>query len=705
MIKTIEHLLAEPFVTFAILLAVTLSVPVLFERLRLPGLVGLLAAGIILGPHSLQVLNPEDPIIQLLSDVGLLYLMFVAGLEIDMQQFQKMKYRSAGFGSLTFFLPLMAGTAIGYFNDFSWASSILIGSLIASHSLLTYPILSQFGVTRNKAVITGLGATIFTDIGALIVLAVCVSVGEGDFSTGRLLGLLIGLGIYAIAILVGFNRLGQIFLRRSDNNQGNQFLFILLVIFIAAFGAEVIGVEKIVGAFLAGLAVNEVVGNCPVKEKIVFVGTVLFIPIFFVDIGLLIDVPAFFSSPQALRFAAIITVALLLSKFLATVLAKFLYRYDLKEMWTMWGMTLPQVATTLAAALVGNRAGLINEDVLNSVVVMMLITSVLGPVLVRQTAKKLPLQDEPLPVEESDKWILSPKLQSFTVLVPVHNPHTEPYLIELAALIAKEKDGVVKPLAIANAQAQMDSPRMNSLFAESEALLQKAVDIGQAMEISIEPLLRIDRKVTEGINHVAKEQRAQLVIMGLGHYSGFKERLFGNLIDDVLWASHCPVAITQLHQSPKLIRSILVPVKRFTASEIHKVQLAIALAQHREVTVTILHITSTSPSPKEEERLKEKMLKLTCDNIKNDVEVVTQVIYRSNIARAILQESKSHELMIMRTRRRRTNAGGLAIGNVSSRIIPQLKCSLILLGEPNAATASSYAPISQPESLAHSSAG
>ena len=205
MAEIFEHLQTEPIVTFAILLAVILSVPILFERLRLPGLVGLLAAGVVLGPHGLQLLSTEDPIMQLLSGTGLLYLMFVAGLEIDMEQFQKMKYRSASFGSLTFFLPLVTGIGIGYFNGFSWASAVLLGSLIASHSLLTDPIISRFDVGRNGAVITTLGATIFTDIGALIVLAICVSVGEGDFSLSRLLGLLIGLSLYAIAILIGFD--------------------------------------------------------------------------------------------------------------------------------------------------------------------------------------------------------------------------------------------------------------------------------------------------------------------------------------------------------------------------------------------------------------------------------------------------------------------------------------------------------------------
>lgn len=154
------------------------------------------------------------------------------------------------------------------------------GSLIASHSLLAYPVVSQAGATRNSAVVITLGATIFTDIGALIVLAICISLGGGDFNFINIAGLLIGLLVYVIAILYGFDQLGRLFFKFSDDNQGNQFLFALLVIFVAAIGAEIIEVEKIVGAFLAGLAVNEVVGNSPIKEKIVFVGTVLFIPIF-----------------------------------------------------------------------------------------------------------------------------------------------------------------------------------------------------------------------------------------------------------------------------------------------------------------------------------------------------------------------------------------------------------------------------------------
>ncbi|PSN20748.1 sodium:proton antiporter, partial [filamentous cyanobacterium CCP5] len=335
MSSLLEHLNGEPIVAFAVLVAVILIVPLLFERINLPGLVGLLAAGILFGPHGSNLLNTEDPVMQLLSDVGLLYLMFVAGLEIDMAEFQKMKYRAAAFGSLTFGLPLLAGTGLGLVAGFPLVSAILVGSLIASHSLLTYPIVRQYEVTRNPAVITTLGGTIFTDIGALIVLAICISAGTGDFTLVSLGQLIIGLAIYALVILLGFDRLGREFFRRSGDNQGNQFLFILLVIFVAAIGAELIGVEKIVGAFLAGLAVNEVVGNTQVKEKIVFVGNVLFIPIFFVDIGLLIDIPAFFSSLRALGFSLSLLAALLISKFLAAFLTQKLFRFRRLEMLTM----------------------------------------------------------------------------------------------------------------------------------------------------------------------------------------------------------------------------------------------------------------------------------------------------------------------------------------------------------------------------------
>jgi Kef-type K+ transport system membrane component KefB len=280
------YLREEPIATFAIMLAIILIIPPLFEKLKLPGLLGLLLAGLIVGPNVLHVVSIESESMELLSDIGLVYLMFVAGLEIDIEQFNRTKDRAATFGAFTFFFPLIIGALIGRFFGLGWNASILLGSIFSSHTLLAYPIVSRLGVVGNEAVTVTIGATIITDIGALLVLAVCVGVNTGEFSLIKLLTLLIVLLIYSSIVLFGFDRLGKLFFERSGDEEGNQFLFILLAVFLASLGAQLIGVEKIVGAFLAGLAVNEVLGESPVKEKVVFIGSVLFIPIFFVDIGL-----------------------------------------------------------------------------------------------------------------------------------------------------------------------------------------------------------------------------------------------------------------------------------------------------------------------------------------------------------------------------------------------------------------------------------
>ncbi len=387
-------------IVFTILLTVIFLVPPIFERLRLPGLVGLLVAGVILGQNGLKFLNPDSETIKLLSDIGKVYLMFVAGLEIDLNQFRKTKNRSIAFGSLTFLVPMIAGICVGRLFSFGWNASVLIGSLLASHTLLAYPIVSRLGVVKNEAVTVTIGATIFTDTAALLVLAICVGIHAGNFSTLSLIRLVCGLAIYAAVILFGFNWAGKEYFKRSGNEQSNQFLFILLALFIASVGAQLIGVEEIVGAFLAGLAVNDVLGKSPVKEKVEFVGYVLFIPCFFIDMGLLINIPGFIKTLSSIGLTVAIVVGLIGSKFVAAYLAKLLYRYKTVEMLTMWSLSLPQVAATLAATLVAyeslNPAGerLIGENVLNSVIVLMVVTSILGPMI---TARSAPLLSSTYP--------------------------------------------------------------------------------------------------------------------------------------------------------------------------------------------------------------------------------------------------------------------------------------------------------------------
>lgn len=673
---------AEPIVSFALLLAVILIVPLCFERIKLPGLLGLLAAGVVLGQNGLHLLSTESETMKLLSDIGLVYLMFVAGLEVDIEQFQRTRNRSIGFGFFTFIVPMIVGTIVGRFFGFGWNASILIGSLFASHTLLAYPIVSRMGLVNNEAVMVTIGATIFTDIGALLVLAVCVGIHAGNFTAFSLMRLLLSLAIYSAIILFGFSWAGREFFRRSGSEEGNQFLFILLVVFVSALGAELIGVEKIVGAFLAGLAVNSAIGAGPVKEKVVFVGSVLFIPIFFVDLGLLINIPAFISSLGALKVTIVVVLGLVGSKFGAALLAKLAYRYSWREMIVMWSLSLPQVAATLAATLVGYRVGLLTEDILNSVIVLMLVTATGGPLLTARSAIGLTVPETiaapTIALDLSEEPEAEP-----VVVVPVYNPDTEQYLIEMAALLVKpHPGGRVMPLAITNPHTQMmDAPQLRLALQRSQRLLNRASEICEQFGVASAPILRIDDAIAQGISHASREHNASFIVLGWGRTSGFRARAFGNVIDSVLWAAHCPVAVSRLLAAPSTIRHILVPIENLTQDALRSVRFAEALADANQAQITLLHVADRHLTPTRLAWLKNQ-LELLLRKYSSDRSFDLRVVSSDDIPGTIAQVARSHDLVVLRSRRQRLSLGELTISNVTEQVTGQLTCSVVLLGEP-----------------------
>lgn len=672
----------EPIVPFAILLLVILVIPIMFERLRLPGLVGLVFSGLVLGPSGWNLFQSDLPMIKLLSDIGLIYLLFVAGLEVDLEKFRRQKSRAFGFASLTFSVPLVMGTLVGLILGYSWNTSILIGSLFTSYTLLAYPIISRLGVVNNQAVTVTIGAKIFTDIGAVMILALCVGIAHAEeFSFAKLLTLSGWLIIYSVAVVTGFDWAGKEFFKRSGDDEGNKFLFVLLSVFLAAVGAQLMGIEKIVGAFLAGLAVNEAVGEGPVKEKVVFIGSVLFIPIFFVDLGLLINLPAFVNNLNTLKLTLLMIVGLIISKLIAALLTKVIYRYTWQEMLTMWSLSLPQVGTTLAATLVGYRAELLPLEALHSVIVLMVVTSTLGPLMTSRIAVGLtssPAEDPAPPLPDQN----APETDNtFTIVVPVYNPHTEQHLIEMAALLARQSQGKIIPLAIATAAAQMDAPQLEASLQRSERLLAKATVHSRVLGVPAEPMLRIDDAFAQGISRAAREQKANLIVMGWGKRTGLRARLFGNVIDGVLWASHCPVAVTRLVESPKKIQRILVPVENLTAPTLQPVQFAQMLAEANQSHVTVLNVcdrrTSSSKIAWRRSHLSLLVSKLALANAPE-----IQIIAHENVAQAILQAARLYDLVVLPFIRNHTSPGGLGISDVTTQLARQLTCSIVMLGEP-----------------------
>ncbi|WP_204151829.1 cation:proton antiporter [Leptolyngbya sp. CCY15150] len=696
----LQAISSSPLAAFTILLLVVLIIPPIFERLRLPGLVGLLVAGVVLGPSGVGVLDGDTETMKLLSDIGKIYLMFVAGLEIDLGDFRKNKNRSLSFGLATFAVPLIAGTFIGYQFGYGWNAAILIGSLLASHTLLGYPIVQRLGIVRSEVVSITIGATIFTDIAALLVLAICVSIHQGEFSPTSFILQITSLVLYAIVVLFGFDRAGKEYFRRTGDEQGNQFLFVLLAVFLAAVGAQIINIDKIVGAFLAGLAVNDVVGNGPVKEKVEFVGGVMFIPFFFIGMGLLLDIPLFIETlTQQYSFTLAIVFGLLASKFLAALLMKGVFGYGWYGTFTMWSLSMPQVAATLAAALAGVEANLIDSQVFNAVIVLMLITSLLGPLLTERFASRMPLpkhffEEAPQGIwwetqaQESVKaleaGLIAPP-RSFTVVVPVSNPLTTMYLIEMASLLARHEAGRIVPLVLSKAHVHMDEPALDHAIFQARRLLTRAVDIGKSFDVVVEPAIRIDDDVANGISRVAREQDASLIVMGWGESVGLRARLFGNVIDNVFWSSHCPVAVMRLLDEPMTMRRILVPVKNVTPQTIRTIQFALLFADVNQAEVTVLHVSDRRTLAESVTDFETSLSNvLSTGSFQNSFKIRPAIssLISEDVAGTIIKASTGYDLVILRSIRRRT-AGGLAVSDVTTEVVNQLTCSLVLFGEPH----------------------
>ncbi|MDG2990623.1 cation:proton antiporter [Candidatus Synechococcus calcipolaris G9] len=682
----------SPIFIFTVLLAVILAIPPIFERLSLPGLVGLLLAGVILGPNGFDFLNHDMETMELLSNIGKVYLMFVAGLEIDLTQFRRTRNRSMGFGFLTFIMPIITGIVIGRWFGFGWNASLLIGSLLASHTLLAYPIVSRLGVVRNEAITVTIGATIFTDTAALLVLAICVAINKGEFTPVSLIWILSSLAVYSVAVLWGFDWAGKEYFRRSKDDEGSQFLFVLLALFISSIGAQVIGVEQIVGAFLAGLAVNDVLGDSPVKEKVEFVGGVLFIPFFFVDMGLLIDIPAFARTLGSVGITVAIVLGLVGSKFIAAWLASLWYRYSRTEMLSMWSLSLPQVAATLAATLVGFQQRILTSDVFNSVIVLMLVTSILGPLITSRVASRLPVPEPEAEAEEPALWWDAsgndgPELEDtspFTVVVPVYNPQTQRLLIELAALLARYERGRVIPIAITRGHTHMDDPRLEKSLERSRKLVKRALEIGQDYEVTIEPAVRIDNDIALGITRLSREHNANLIVLGWSENTSIRARLFGTIIDSVLWSAHCPVVITRLLEEPQRIKSILVPIRDLSSTTLRIVGFAQSLAAVSQAKVILLHISLPETPHGQIHRFEENLNQVIfcSEHPEPTITVDIKTVKSHNIAQTILREAEATDLVLMRSIRRRTS-GGLAVSDITTHVVQHLKSSVILFGEPH----------------------
>jgi Na+:H+ antiporter len=377
-----------PLAKFVVGTALILVIPSLACRGRLPAAVGLLLSGVVVGPHGLDIFGEQRPIADFFADLGKLLLMFVAGLTMDLALFRQALHRSILFGLLTTGIPCLLGMAVGLLFGYRLIPALAVGSLLASHTLLGSPIVARLGVHRLDPVIITVGATVLSDTLSLVLFALCVSTYTSGFSVAGLAMQLTEIAVFVPLILCGLSRMGAYMLTQVGHDEHASFVLMFGIMAVAGVLAHAINLPDIVGAFLAGLAINAAVEHKQAKEKLEFFGSAFFIPIFFAVTGFLIDptvLPGSIVDNGAL--VAAMLVALMAGKGIGAAMAGGVCHYSAAARLTMWSLTLPQVATTLAATLVGfhtfNRAGqrLIDGRILDAVFALVLTTAILGPAL------------------------------------------------------------------------------------------------------------------------------------------------------------------------------------------------------------------------------------------------------------------------------------------------------------------------------------
>lgn len=525
----------DPVLIFAVVMLIVLLAPLAFARIRIPGLVGLIICGAIVGPSGLGLLERNDTII-LLGTVGLLYLMFVAGLSLDLNQFNRQRSRSLVFGFPSFVIPQMLAIVVSIrLMGYSVPAALLLGSIVGSHTLVAYPVASRLGITKNTAVIMTMGGTIITDMLALLMLAVVVASTQGSLDLRFWIQFIGLITVYLALVMIGLPRLGKWFIRSTRGDANLTFTFLVTVLFVTAYLAGVAGLAPIIGAFIAGLVLNRLVPEMgALMSRVKFVGETLFIPFFLLSVGMLVDFGVLVSSLNVWYAALIFTALVYLGKGLAAIIPSVIYRYSSAETWVVFGLSTPQAAATLAVTLVGFDLGLFGQTAVNAVVVMILITCLVGPWLVEKFGRVIIREQEALPYD--------PGATPQRILIPLSNPSTADTLVDIAVAIRRdESDEPVFPLIVVR-----DGENVASDVAAGEKLVGHAVVRAIAADVPVTPMTRVDLDVARGITRAITENLISHVVIGWGGPPSPQTRIFGSILDRLLELSRAEVLVCHI---------------------------------------------------------------------------------------------------------------------------------------------------------------
>jgi len=520
--------LQNPVLVFSLILLIILLAPILLKRLNIPGIIGLIISGVIIGPYGFNFLE-NNFAIKLFSTIGLLYIMFIAGLELDLNEFKTHKNKSLVFGFFTFAIPISIGFPVCYYLlHYDFNASFLTASMFATHTLVAYPIVSKLGVAKNQAVAITVGGTILTDTAVLIILAVIMGKSQGTLDQSFWIRLGVSLAIFSAIMFILIPRIAKWFFKKLESEKHAHYIFVLSVVFFAAFLAEVAGVEPIIGAFIAGLALNPLIPHSSaLMNRIEFIGNSLFIPFFLISVGMLVDVSVILSGPMAIIVALALSVVAICGKWIAALFTQLIFRYSQSQRQLIFGLSSAHAAATLAVILVGYQAKILDENILNGTVILILITCVIASFAAEKAAKRIALSEENIISVDEMK---NQSGHNEQILIPVANLSLVENLLDFA-LIIKDKNST-NPITLLSVVPNNNEAESNILKYRKE--LEKFILQGSASETKVNTIATIDHNPASGIVRTSKEIMADTVIIGWPQKTGFIDKIFGEKTDSII---------------------------------------------------------------------------------------------------------------------------------------------------------------------------
>lgn len=529
--KEFHHLMEEfrlplenQILTFSLLLLIILLSPILLRRLRIPALIGLILSGVIIGPHGLEVISEtvkaKTGFVGMFSTFGLLYIMFMAGLELDMQEFKKYKNKSITFGALTFFIPLLLGYPLcRYVLDLGQMASLLTASMFATHTLVAYPIVSKYGISKLESVAVAIGGTILTDTAVLIILAVISGSDNGEINTNVLIHLACTLFIFGLIMFGLIPHISRWFFSKLESEKTSHYIYVLSVLFFASFLAEAAGIEPIIGAFVAGLVLNPLIPHSStLMNRIEFIGNSLFIPFFLISVGMVVNVQALYLDPWAWVVAGVLIAFAIASKFLAALVTQLIYKLTSAERQVIFGLSTAHAAATLAVINVGFNMGILSIDVVNGTVILILITSMVASFATENAGKRLLME------QSKNEKLEGPALRSQHILVAANELKGNEALLDFSLLITDKK--VINPISVVSVLENDSDAEFQ--IRRSRKHMDDFVHHFSSGEISVQAMATIDVNSSSGIARVSKELAADIVMVNDQSKQNILKQLVGS---------------------------------------------------------------------------------------------------------------------------------------------------------------------------------